>query len=109
MFTAIGKPEQVAIAEAALKELIEKGYTSLAFDNFSDIAVMVHPSAFPDLIGQQGAIIRKLKESLKVEVNIPQVPKNSPPAKKFPVTIAGAKADSERAKEVIEAIVKYYH
>jgi len=70
---------------------------------------MVHPSAFPDLIGGQGAIIRKMKEALKVEVNIPPVPKNAPPNKKYPVTIAGAKADSERAKEVIESIVKYYH
>jgi len=109
VFTATGKPEQVAIAEVALKELIEKGYTSLAYENFSDMAVMVHPSAFPDLIGSGGVIIRKMKEALKVEVNIPPVPKNAPPGKKYAVTIAGKKEDAENAKKVIEDIVMFYH
>jgi len=108
-FTATGKPEQVAIAEVALRELVEKGYTSLAYENFSDIAVMVHPGVFPDLIGPQGCIIRKMKEALKVEVTIPAVPKGAPPQKKFPVTIAGQKENAEKAKEVIEHIVQYYH
>lgn len=109
VFTVSGPPEAVGIAEAALRELIDKGYTSLAFENFSDASVMVHPSCFPDLIGSQGAVIRKIKESLKVEVSIPPVPKNAPPGKKYPVTIAGAKADADRAKDVIESIVTYYH
>ena len=44
-----------------------------------------------------------------MEVTIPPVPKSAPPGKKYPVTIAGAKADAEKAKEVIESIVYYYH
>merc|ERR1711957_1161872 len=64
---------------------------------------------FPDLIGTQGAVIRKIKEALKVEVNIPPVPKNAPPGKKYAVTIAGKKEDAENAKKVIEDIVMFYH
>merc|ERR1719149_244491 len=39
-FTISGKPGTTAAALAALTELVEKGYTSLAFDNFSEIGCM---------------------------------------------------------------------
>jgi hypothetical protein len=42
----IGEPAAVAKAEVAIKELIDKGFMSLAFDNFNEQTVMVHPSNF---------------------------------------------------------------
>jgi len=123
MFTISGNPKGVAMAETALNELIEKGYTSLFFENFEEDFVMVHPSAFPDLIGKQGAIIRAIKETLKAEISIPPIPKDAgkasgkgggkvsaaQAAKKYKVTIAGSKDAVSKAKETINDILMYYH
>jgi len=105
-----GSPEQVAQAEIAVRELIDKGYTALQYEDFQEHFVAVHPSAFPDIIGKQGAVIRKIKDELNVSVNIPNdAPKNAPATKKFKVTLAGKNADVDRAKEVINNIIMYYH
>jgi len=105
-----GGAQEVAQAEIAVKELIEKGYTALQYDDFQEHFVAVHPSAFPDIIGKQGCVIRKIKDELNVSVNIPgDAPKNAAPNKKFKVTLAGKNADVDRAKEVINNIIMYYH
>merc|ERR1719510_1777123 len=105
-----GGAQEVAQAEIAVKELIEKGYTALQYEDFQEHFVAVHPSAFPDIIGKQGAVIRKIKDELNVSVNIPNdAPKNAPANKKFKVTLAGKNADVDRAKEVINNIIMYYH
>mmetsp|Transcript_154496 Transcript_154496/g.494170 ORF Transcript_154496/g.494170 Transcript_154496/m.494170 type:complete len:514 (-) Transcript_154496:63-1604(-) len=109
VFTIIGKPANVAKAEAAIKELIEKGYCSMMFEGFSENIMNVYPSAFPDLIGKQGAVVRKIKEELNVEINFQDVPKGSPPSKKAKVTLAGSAADVEKAKTVINNILMYCH
>jgi len=109
VFTISGPPEAVAQAQTAIKELLDKGYTSLSFDNFSENFVAVHPSVFPDLIGKQGAIIRAIKEALGTEINIPPVPKNADPKKKFKVMIAGSAAAVEKTKAVINDIATYGH
>jgi len=106
-FTCVGDADAVARAIAALKELYDKGFTTLAYENFSDLTVMASTSSFPDLIGKQGAIIREMKEKLGVEVNMPNVPKNAPG--KHPIKIAGEKEKAEKCKEVIESIIMYYH
>merc|ERR1719215_1417801 len=105
-----GSPEDVAQAEIAVKDLIEKGYTALQYEDFQEHFVAVHPSAFPDIIGKQGCVIRKIKDELGVSVNIPSdVPKNAAANKKYKVTLAGKNADVDRAKEVINNIITYYH
>mmetsp|Transcript_59465 Transcript_59465/g.96188 ORF Transcript_59465/g.96188 Transcript_59465/m.96188 type:complete len:460 (+) Transcript_59465:91-1470(+) len=109
VFTIMGPPQAVSMAEMAIKELIEKGFMSLAYADFKEDGVQVLPSSFPDIIGKQGIIIRKLKEELGVEVSIPETPKNSAPGKKFKVTIAGASEKVELAKQVINDIVMYSH
>jgi len=108
VFTVVGSPERVKIAEAALRELIEKGYMSLAYDDFSEVSVLVHPSCFPDLIGKQGAIIQAIKKELGCEISIPKTPENAIKlANKYPVGIAGSKDAAEKAKEVVENISWY--
>jgi len=109
IITVLGNPQSVTAAEAALRELIEKGYCSLFYENFVEGNVSVHPSVFPDLIGKQGAIIRKIKDELNVEVGIPQVPKNASKDKKFKVTLAGANDAVEKAKTVVTDICMYGH
>merc|ERR1712039_186927 len=67
MVTIIGDADAVRKAEVACKEMIEKGFMSLAFENFNEQTVMVHPTAFPNIIGSKGAIIMALKKELVVE------------------------------------------
>merc|ERR1712203_300236 len=70
--TIVGDADAVSKCERAVKEMIEKGFMSIAFDNFDEATVMVHPVHFPNLIGQKGAIIMQIKKELKVEISIPQ-------------------------------------
>jgi len=109
LFTITGPPKAVAQAEAAVKELVEKGYCALSFDDFAENYVNVHPSCFPDLIGKNGAVVRKIKEELHVEVNFPETQKNAPPSKKYKVALAGSTQNVEKAKTVINNIMMYSH
>jgi len=109
VFTIVGPPQAVAKAEAAIKELVEKGYCALAYDDFAENFVNVHPSCFPDLIGKNGAVVRKIKEELGVEINFPETQKNAPAAKKYKVTLAGKSQDVEKARAVINNIMMYSH
>jgi len=113
MFTIVGEPQAVTLAEATVRELVEKGYCSMAFEDFKEEFCQVHPSSFPDLIGKQGAVIKAMKSELGVVVNMPDVPKAAPgkeTAKKYKVTLAGKKENVEQCKEVINHICMYgYH
>eukprot|EP00403_Amphidinium_massartii_P028771 CAMPEP_0178399146 /NCGR_PEP_ID=MMETSP0689_2-20121128/15132_1 /TAXON_ID=160604 /ORGANISM="Amphidinium massartii, Strain CS-259" /LENGTH=524 /DNA_ID=CAMNT_0020019919 /DNA_START=60 /DNA_END=1634 /DNA_ORIENTATION=- len=111
LVTITGPKEAVAMAENAINELIEKGYMALSYDDFTESSVNVHPSAFPDLIGKKGAVIREIKEKVGVEISIPaDIPKEpSKSGKKYKVSIAGGKSAVEKAKEVINDILMYYH
>jgi len=83
---------------------------SLAFDNFQQLEVSAHPASFPDLIGKGGCVIMAMKKELEVEINIPAVPKNGPPSnKKYPISVAGSKENTDKAKDCIESIINYYH
>jgi len=108
----IGPEKSVTLAEHAIRELMEKGYMSLAFEDFEEAGVQVHPSVFPNLIGEKGVVIQKIKSEAKVEIDIPQgIPKEaSNKPKKYKVAIAGSKASVEKAKEIINSIAMYsYH
>ncbi|CAE7643024.1 FUBP1 [Symbiodinium sp. CCMP2592] len=112
MFTIVGPQQAVEMAYAAVKELMEKGYCSMAFEDFKEEAVPVHPSVFPDLIGKGGVTIKAFKSELNVEITIPgDIPKTATTGtKKYKVTLAGKKDDVNKAKQVIENIVSYgYH
>jgi rRNA processing protein Krr1/Pno1 len=106
-FTCVGEADAVARAIAALKELNDKGFTTLAYESFDEVTVMASTNSFPDLIGKQGAIVRQMKEQLGVEVSFPNVPKGAPG--KHPIKIAGEKDKAQKCKEVIESIIMYYH
>lgn len=110
VFTLLGPAKAVELAKMAIQEIVEKGYTSLQFEDFSATFVQVHPSMFPEIIGKQGCVIRKIKEELQVEVGIPEVPKEAIAGKKkFKVTLAGSADNVNKAKEVLTDIMTYYH
>jgi len=105
-----GKPEAVAQAEAAVQELLTRGYTSLAYENFKSDTLKVNTSALPDIIGKEGKIIIAIKDTLKVDISMPK--HSGPPGsgpKRTMVTIAGKAENVEKAKEVVNDIVMYYH
>jgi len=109
-FTITGPPETIDIAKAAVEDLKEKGYMKLEYEDFAEEFVAVHPSVFPDLIGKQGSVIRQIKDKLDVTVQIPQnVPKDAAAGKKYKVTLAGSRESVDKAKEVVNDIVLYYH
>jgi|EP00427_Karlodinium_veneficum_P017554 rRNA processing protein Krr1/Pno1 len=108
--TIIGDKDAVAMAEAAVLQLIEKGYTALAYDNYEEAGVMVHPQHFHQIIGEKGAVIQLIKKEAKVEVTMPEAPKSTTSSKKYKVTLAGSKDAVEKGKEIINSIVSYgYH
>jgi len=109
VFTISGDEENVKEAKKAIQEIIEKGFCTLNYDDFAEGFVNANPMYFPDIIGSKGTIIRQIKEQLKVEVNIPQLPKEYKPTDKFKIKLAGNAKQVEEAKEVINAIMQYQH
>jgi rRNA processing protein Krr1/Pno1 len=109
MVTIVGQPAEVALATKAVNELIEKGYMSLSFEDFTEEGVNVSPSSIPNIIGERGAIIQVIKKECKVEIDIPPVPKGAPAGKKVKVSVAGGLAGVEQAKEIINSIALYSH
>jgi len=109
--TIVGLPDQVAAAEHAIRELNDKGYMSLSFDDFKDDHVMIPTTSIPDIIGSRGAIIIVIKDTCKVEIDIPPTPKTDKPqpGKKVKVSIAGGAEGVKQAIEIINSIVQYSH
>jgi predicted RNA-binding protein YlqC (UPF0109 family) len=117
--TIVGAPASVPLAEAAVKELIEKGYMSLSYEDFAEGKVLIHPSSIPEIIGSRGAVINKIKEVAKVEIKMPEVPKGkdglggkgvpADASKKYPIEIVGDKENVEKAKQIITDIMTYGH
>merc|ERR1719161_3319213 len=111
--TITGPEDGVPIAVTAIKELCEKGFCGLSYgSDFQEQAVQVHPIYFSELIGKEGCVIRAIKDVLKVELSIPKIPPNAKVremTKKMKVGFAGKKADVEKAKQVVNDIVMYYH
>lgn len=106
--TIVGLPDTVPLAEAAIRELIEKGYMSLAFEDFKQGEVLVSPNSIPNIIGERGAIIQVIKKECKVEIDIPPVPKGSN-VKQVKVNVAGEGVGVEKAKEIINSIALHQH
>eukprot|EP00928_Gymnodinium_smaydae_P009876 TRINITY_DN136_c0_g1_i1.p1 TRINITY_DN136_c0_g1~~TRINITY_DN136_c0_g1_i1.p1 ORF type:complete len:580 (+),score=211.48 TRINITY_DN136_c0_g1_i1:61-1800(+) len=108
--------EACAKAETAIKELIEKGYMSIAYENLKEDKVVVMSPDLPDIIGKKGSVVSKIKEELSVEIDIPRQPDaagdkadKAPKVTKVEIKIAGEADKVELAKEVINHIVMYGH
>eukprot|EP00928_Gymnodinium_smaydae_P009877 TRINITY_DN136_c0_g2_i1.p1 TRINITY_DN136_c0_g2~~TRINITY_DN136_c0_g2_i1.p1 ORF type:complete len:573 (+),score=219.31 TRINITY_DN136_c0_g2_i1:70-1788(+) len=115
MATILGDTDEAcAKAEAAIKELIEKGYMSIAYENLKEDKTVVMSPDLPDIIGKKGSIISKIKEELSVEIDIPRQKEadekdKAPKVTKVEIKVAGEADKVEQAKEVINSIVMYGH
>jgi len=109
----IGQPEDVPKAEMAIRELIEKGYMSISYENFKADQITVPSTAIPNIIGKGGAIIQVIKKECEVEVDVEATPKQAEGAKrvvtKVKVSIVGELANVEKAKECIQSIAEFSH
>mmetsp|Transcript_86175 Transcript_86175/g.164832 ORF Transcript_86175/g.164832 Transcript_86175/m.164832 type:complete len:491 (-) Transcript_86175:105-1577(-) len=110
--TLLGEAKAVAQAEIAVQEIIQKGYCSLAFDDFSEAVVSCCKIDISNIIGKGGETINLIKKECKVEVNMPQTADKDPksnPYKKLKISIAGGTEGVEKCKEVINSILQYGH
>lgn len=109
--TLVGEPEAVERAEIAVREIIEKGYLSLAYENFGESKVDCPKIDISQIVGPGGDTIKKIKEECKVEIDIPKTDKDPKvnPTKKIKISIAGAAEGVEKAKEVINSLILYGH
>merc|ERR1719428_909279 len=117
VLTLCGNSKAIALAEAAIDELVKKGYTSLAFENFNQAFVMVDASFLPELIGKDGCVIRKLKEQLGAEIELPADSRKGggkgdgkgKPTGKVKVTIAGTTEAVNKCQEVVNDLITVGH
>jgi polyribonucleotide nucleotidyltransferase len=110
----IGQPEDVPKAEMAIRELIEKGYMSISYENFKADQIYVSSTSIPNIIGKGGAIIQVIKKECEVEIDVEATPKQAEGAKrvvtKVKVSIVGELPNVEKAKECIKSIDEFsYH
>lgn len=105
-----GKPDAVALAQQAVEEVMQKGFTSLMCCGFKSDEVEVPSISLPDLMGKEGCIVNVIMEALLVQIDMPEVtvPAGSCP-KKTTVTVAGKAENVEMAKNILNDIVMYYH
>merc|ERR1712060_795767 len=87
-------------------ELITKGYCTIQFDDFKEAKVSAYPVSFPDIIGKQGAIVRKIKDELDVEVSLPET-KGKPLGVKYDIKVAGKTEQVDKAVAVLQNLIKY--
>jgi hypothetical protein len=109
-----GRADDVKRAIAALKELCDKGYTTVTQDKgFTEQSVAVHPSVLSELIGPGGSIIRAIQDKLEVKITIPDTDwrpgRQVVKAKPAKVGVAGSKEACVQAKACITSIARYHH
>uniref|UniRef100_A0A7S2N416 K Homology domain-containing protein n=1 Tax=Helicotheca tamesis TaxID=374047 RepID=A0A7S2N416_9STRA len=108
-------PADVKKAKSAIKELCDKGYTSvIEGEGFLENYVSMHPQFLSEIVGPGGSVIKAIQQKLNVKVSIPSTdwkPNNTYtyPVKNVRVGVAGKKEDCVMAKAVINSIVQYHH
>lgn len=96
-------------AKNAIRDLMNKGYCSHTIDDdFYEDHIMVHPMYFPDIIGKNGAVIRKIQDDVGAKLNIPKNT-NMNSSQRSRVMITGSKANVRQAKDVVYSIMQFYH
>lgn len=67
----VGEAEAIKKAAAAIKMLVEEGYSDITHENYIKANVEVVRDLLKNLIGPGGAIIRGIQKSCSVNINIP--------------------------------------
>eukprot|EP00949_MAST-11_sp_MAST-11-sp1_P001466 g1466.t1 len=98
----------VGAARAAIADIIRTGscvYTRSA--DYTEVKVSVHPQYFSDIIGQEGRVIRKIRDACEVQINMPSRSSGTNASQK--ITINGPAAGVRKARELLVQITKVYH
>merc|ERR1719491_885583 len=53
VFTMSGEEDAVKAAKGYIKDIIDRGYCKLYFEDFAEGSVSIHPQYFPDIIGSR--------------------------------------------------------
>jgi len=108
--------ESCDAAKKAVEDIVNKGYSSIQFEDFGELTVSAFPSQFHELIGQKGAIVKQLKEQLEVEITFPATPAkgagkggNQQAEKKLKIQVGGPKEGVEQAKAAMNEIIEFHH
>jgi len=109
-----GSPDGIPKAKKAILELADKGYANiLQGEGFAEQSIQVHPRFLSEIVGPGGTVIRRLQETLEVNVTIPPTdwkPNNkNQEVKMCNLGIAGARPNCKQAKQVIQALMRYHH
>jgi len=99
--TVTGPAEAVKEALGAIKELMEKGFSSLTHANHTMANVNVHRDFIGTILGTRGATIQKLQTDHKVKINMP----NSGGAEFVVCTLVGEATDVINARIAIEGML----
>jgi len=110
-------PDKDAIAKAkkAVLELASKGYaTLLQGENFGEYGTEVHPRHLNEIVGPKGRVIQAIQSQLGVKITIPSTEwnpgmKNHEKVKPAFVGIAGTRDNAQKAKQIIQQLVRYHH
>jgi len=112
-----GSPESRQRAQAAVRELAERGYaTILQAEGFGESSVSVHPRFLSEIVGAGGKTIRAIQSKLDVTLTIPKTdwtPKTVQIGKIAPSVRVGIAGDSphnvKTAKQVLRDLCDYHH
>lgn len=104
--TLMGEPANIAIAVAAIKQLIAVGYCELTHENYTSVSILFPGSFLRVLIGPNGSRIKQIQLDTETKIKVPAVKGREEADKLFPVTIVGPGAGVEKAKVLITAVQK---
>mmetsp|Transcript_3705 Transcript_3705/g.9277 ORF Transcript_3705/g.9277 Transcript_3705/m.9277 type:complete len:447 (+) Transcript_3705:86-1426(+) len=104
-----GPADGVSVCARAVRDLAAKGYSTITHPGFSEGSVQMLPMYFHILIGKAGVGIRGLQDRFNIKVAMPETKVSMDDTKAQYVKLVGAKADIERAKADIKAMMRCYY
>jgi len=95
-------------AAQAIKDIVNKGYTLLSYEDAAERPVPIQAGKISALIGPKGSVINKIREHFKVEIKLPNQTLTAAASKDavFDGFVAGSSKDVEGAVQVISEIIE---
>eukprot|EP00927_Polykrikos_kofoidii_P016349 TRINITY_DN17381_c0_g1_i1.p1 TRINITY_DN17381_c0_g1~~TRINITY_DN17381_c0_g1_i1.p1 ORF type:complete len:285 (-),score=75.30 TRINITY_DN17381_c0_g1_i1:308-1042(-) len=107
-FFQITGPEKGARKAAeAFQELRDKGFMSIAYDDFKEDFIEAKQGRVPDLIGPKGSVIQQIKSAFNVEIDIPDSSQSKDET--VTVSIVGSSQGVDQAKQTLCDLVEFSH